>query len=71
LKTANMIRNGTEGALQTRRRCIEALQPRVADIDQYNVKGTTNVFRHRQMGIRRTSRTLRRGIAAGGIDRQR
>jgi OmpA-OmpF porin, OOP family len=44
LKTANMIRNGTEQGFAEQTAATEALRSRVADIDQYNVKGTTNVY---------------------------
>jgi outer membrane protein OmpA-like peptidoglycan-associated protein len=44
LKTANMIRNGTEQGFADQTAATEALRSRVADIDQYNVKGTTSVY---------------------------
>ncbi|OYW46539.1 MAG: cell envelope biogenesis protein OmpA [Sphingomonadales bacterium 32-68-7] len=51
LTTANMIRNGTdqrfgenEVAIADNAAATEALRGRVADIDQYNIKGTTNVY---------------------------
>lgn len=44
LKTATMIRNGTEQGFAEQTAATEALRSRVADIDQYNVKGTTNVY---------------------------
>ena len=44
LKTANMIRTGTEQGFSEQTAATEALRSRVADIDQYNVKGTTNVY---------------------------
>jgi OmpA-OmpF porin, OOP family len=51
LATANMIRNGTEQrfgehdtAIAENEAATEALRGRVGDIDQYNVKGTTNVY---------------------------
>jgi OmpA-OmpF porin, OOP family len=43
-KTASMIRNGTEQGFAEQTAATEALRSRVADIDQYNVKGTTNVY---------------------------
>lgn len=43
LKTASMIRNGTDQRFGEQAAATEALRGRVADIDQYNVKGTTNV----------------------------
>ena len=43
LKTANMIHNGTAQGFAEQTAATEALRSRVADIDQYNVKGTTNV----------------------------
>lgn len=42
-KTANMIRSGTEQAFGEQTAATEALRGRMADIDQYNIKGTTNV----------------------------
>ena len=51
LATANMIRNGTnqrfgehDVAIAENEAATEALRGRVGDIDQYNVKGTTNVY---------------------------
>ncbi|MEL7218422.1 MAG: OmpA family protein, partial [Pseudomonadota bacterium] len=51
LKTASMIRNGTEqrfgeqgAAISQNAAATEALRGRVGDIDQYNIKGTTNVY---------------------------
>lgn len=43
LKTANMIHNGTAQGFAEQTAATEALRSRVGDIDQYNVKGTTNV----------------------------
>ncbi|MCR5869611.1 MULTISPECIES: OmpA family protein [unclassified Sphingomonas] len=43
LKTASMIRNGTDQRFAEQTAATEALKGRVGDIDQYNVKGTTNV----------------------------
>lgn len=43
LKTANMIHNGTAQGFAEQTAATEALRSRVSDIDQYNVKGTTNV----------------------------
>jgi outer membrane protein OmpA-like peptidoglycan-associated protein len=50
LKTASMIRNGTDQrfgqhdvAIQQNAAATEALRGRVGDIDQYNIKRTTNV----------------------------
>ena len=43
LKTASMIRNGTAQGFQEQTAATEALRGRVGDIDQYNIKGTTNV----------------------------
>jgi outer membrane protein OmpA-like peptidoglycan-associated protein len=43
-KTAAMIRNGTQQGFDEQTAATEALRSRVADIDNYNVKGTTNVF---------------------------
>ena len=44
LKTATMIRTGTEQGFDEQTAATTALRSRVADIDQYNVKGTTNVY---------------------------
>lgn len=51
LKTAAMIRNGTdqrfgenEAAIAENAAATEALRGRMADIDKYNIKGTTNVY---------------------------
>ncbi len=44
IKTATMIRTGTEQGFSEQTAATEALRSRVADIDQYNVKGTTNVY---------------------------
>lgn len=43
-KTASMIRNGTAQGFAEQSAATEALRGRMADIDNYNVKGTTNVF---------------------------
>ncbi len=43
LKTASMIHNGTAQGFAEQTAATEALRSRVGDIDQYNVKGTTNV----------------------------
>lgn len=51
LRTANMIRNGTnqrfgmnEAEIAANAAATEALKGRVADIDKYNIRGTTNVY---------------------------
>ncbi len=44
LKTASMIRTGTSQGFAEQTAATEALRGRVADIDQYNIKGTTNVY---------------------------
>ncbi len=44
LKTANMIRNGTNQRFDEQSAATEALRGRMGDIDKYNVKSTTNVF---------------------------
>jgi outer membrane protein OmpA-like peptidoglycan-associated protein len=51
LKTASMIHNGTgqrfaehDTAIQQNAAATEALRGRMGDIDQYNLKGTTNVY---------------------------
>lgn len=43
-KTAMMIRNGTSQQFAEQTAATEALRSRVGDIDNYNVKGTTNVY---------------------------
>jgi outer membrane protein OmpA-like peptidoglycan-associated protein len=43
MKTAMMIRNGTDQRFAEQTAATEALRGRMADIDQYNVKSTTNV----------------------------
>jgi outer membrane protein OmpA-like peptidoglycan-associated protein len=43
LKTAAMIRNGTDQRFAEQTAATEALRGRMADIDQYNIKSTTNV----------------------------
>lgn len=43
LKTATMIRNGTAQRFDEQAAATEALRGRLGDIDQYNVKSTTNV----------------------------
>jgi len=43
LKTATMIRNGTEQGFAEQTAATEALRSRMGDIDKYNVKATTNV----------------------------
>jgi OmpA-OmpF porin, OOP family len=43
LKTATMIRTGTAQGFAEQTAATQALRGRMADIDQYNIKGTTNV----------------------------
>ncbi len=43
LKTATMIRTGTNQGFAEQTAATDALRSRVGDIDQYNIKGTTNV----------------------------
>ena len=43
LKMANMIRNGTDQRFAEQSAATEALRGRMADIDKYNIKSTTNV----------------------------
>ena len=43
-KTAMMIRNGTEQQFAEQTAATQALRGRMVDIDNYNIKGTTNVF---------------------------
>ncbi|MFT3965516.1 MAG: OmpA family protein [Sphingobium sp.] len=43
LKTATMIHNGTDQRFAEQTAATEALKGRMGDIDQYNVKSTTNV----------------------------
>jgi outer membrane protein OmpA-like peptidoglycan-associated protein len=44
LKTATMIRAGTSQRFDEQAAATEALRGRMADIDKYNIKATTNVF---------------------------
>lgn len=44
LETAQMIQTGTAQGFAEQTAATDALRNRVADIDQYNIKGTTNVF---------------------------
>lgn len=44
LRTATMIRNGTAQGFAEQTAATVALRGRVGDIDQYNIKGTTNVY---------------------------
>lgn len=44
MKTAAMIRNGTAQGFEEQTAATEALRGRMADIDKYNVKATTNVY---------------------------
>jgi OOP family OmpA-OmpF porin len=43
LRTAAMIRNGTDQRFAEQTAATEALRGRMGDIDKYNIKGTTNV----------------------------
>ncbi len=43
-KTANMIRNGTAQGFSEQSAATEGLRNRMGDIDNYNVKSTTNVY---------------------------
>ncbi|MEP5199745.1 MAG: OmpA family protein, partial [Paracoccaceae bacterium] len=43
LKTANMIHTGTAQGFAEQTAATQALRGRMGDIDQYNIKGTTNV----------------------------
>ena len=43
LKTAAMIRNGTDQRFEEQAATVESLRGRMGDIDKYNVKGVTNV----------------------------
>ena len=43
-KTAQMIRNGTEQRFSEQTAATEALRSRVSDIDNYNIRSTTNVY---------------------------
>jgi OmpA-OmpF porin, OOP family len=43
LKTASMIHNGTDQRFTEQTAATEALRGRMGDIDQYNIKSTTNV----------------------------
>jgi OOP family OmpA-OmpF porin len=44
LKVAQMIRSGTAQGFAEQTAATDALRSRVADIDNYNIKGTTNVY---------------------------
>ncbi|MGP1282895.1 MAG: OmpA family protein [Parasphingopyxis sp.] len=44
LETATMIRAGTAQGFAEQTAATEALRGRVGDIDQYNIRGTTNVY---------------------------
>jgi OmpA-OmpF porin, OOP family len=44
LRTASMIRTGTEQQFAEQTAATEALRGRMGDIDKYNIKGTTNVY---------------------------
>jgi OmpA-OmpF porin, OOP family len=44
LRTASMIRSGTEQGFAEQTAATEALRGRMGDIDKYNIKGTTNVY---------------------------
>lgn len=44
LKTANMVRNGTAQGFEEQTAATAELRGRMADIDQYNIKGTTSVL---------------------------
>ena len=44
LKTARMIHAGTDQRFTANEAATEALRGRVANIDEYNIKGTTNVY---------------------------
>ncbi len=44
LRTAGMIRSGTEQGFAEQTAATEALRGRMADIDKYNIKGITNVY---------------------------
>ena len=44
LRTAMMIRNATDQRFTEQAAATEALRGRMADIDKYNVRGTTNVY---------------------------
>lgn len=44
LKTANMIRTGTEEQFAQQTAATEALRGRMGDIDKYNIKSTSNVY---------------------------
>ncbi|WP_395334913.1 OmpA family protein [Novosphingobium sp. BL-8H] len=43
MKVASMIHNGTDQRFASNEAATEALRGRMADIDKYNIKGTTNV----------------------------
>lgn len=62
LKTATMIRAGTAQGFAEQTAATEALRSRVSDIDQYNVKGTTNV--HFDTGKAKLSDRGKAGLCA-------
>lgn len=62
LKTANMIRNGTAQGFAEQTAATQALRGRMGDIDQYNIKGTTNV--HFDIGRDRLSAQGKRDLCA-------
>ena len=43
-RTASMIRNGTNQRFEEQAAATEALRGRMADIDKYNIRNTTNVY---------------------------
>ena len=55
LKTATMIRRGTEQGFADQTAATEALRGRMGDIDKYNIKSTTNVH----FGVGRTALSAR------------
>jgi outer membrane protein OmpA-like peptidoglycan-associated protein len=71
LRTASMIHNGTDQRFGEQAAATEALRGRMGDIDQYNVKSTTNVtFDTGQAVLSEQAKTELCGVAnqAEGID---
>lgn len=66
LKIASMIHNGTAQGFAEQTAATEALRGRVGDIDQYNIRGTTNV--HFDTGKWNLSPQAERDLCAAAAD---
>ena len=66
LETATMIRTGTAQGFAEQTAATEALRGRVANIDQYNIHGTTNVYF--DTGRWRLSEDARRDLCAAATE---